>query len=192
MNLPFGLYARGLAISTTAVFFPAAPHFQHFFKAKPFPTRPPPTKQQRLEAVQLRVAKTALAHRDYGAAIDFFGEAAQNQTTRKAALLQLGKLYGLTDNPQAELATYQTLLKEYPDHAETRDRTAALSAQTGAKPAKPDKRVSRNHVEQPQLNLNCRISMLGLNCLMKLGSHNYPSRCLQVRKITKSFYKSIG
>ena len=191
MNLPFGLYARGLAISTTAVFFLAAPHFQHFFKAKPSPTRPPP-KQQRLGAVQLRVAKTALAHRDYGAAIDFFGEAAQNQTTRKAALLQLGKLYGLTDNPQAELATYQTLLKEYPDHAETRDRTAALSAQTGAKPAKPDKRVSRNHVEQPQLNLNCRISMLGLNCLMKLGSHNYPSRCLQVRKITKSFYKSIG
>ena len=192
MNLPFGLYARGLAISTTAVFCLAASHFQHFFKAKPSPTRPPPTKQQRLEAVQLRVAKTALAHRDYGAAIDFFGEAAQNQTTRKAALLQLGKLYGLTDNPQAELATYQTLLKEYPDDAETRDRTAALSVQTGAKPAKPNKRVSRNHVEQPQLNLNCRISMLGLNCLMKLGSHKYPSRCLQVRKNHKIFYKSMG
>jgi hypothetical protein len=192
MNLPFGLYARGLAISTTAVFFLAAPHFQHFFKAKPSPTRPPPTKQQRLEAVQLRVAKTALAHRDYGAAIDLFGEAAQNQTTRKTALLQLGKLYGLTDNRQAELATYQTLLKEYPDDAETRDRTAALSAQTGAKPAKPNKRVSRNHVEQPQLNLNCRISMLGLNCLMKLGSHKYPSRCLQVRKNHQIFYKSMG
>jgi TolA-binding protein len=88
-----------------------------------------PPKQQRLGAVQLRVAKTALAHRDYGAAIDLFGEAAQNQTTRKAALLQLGKLYGLTDNRQAELATYQTFLKEYPDHAETRDRTAVLSAQ---------------------------------------------------------------
>jgi hypothetical protein len=151
-----------------------------------------PPKQQRLGAVQPRVAKTALAHRDYGAAIDLFGEAAQNQTTRKAALLQLGKLYGLTDNRQAELATYQTFLKEYPDHAETRDRTAVLSAQTGAKPAKPDKRVSRNHVEQPQLNLNCRISMLGLNCLMKLGSHKYPSRCLQVRKNHKIFYKSIG
>jgi hypothetical protein len=154
--------------------------------------RGPPPKQQRLGAVQLRVAKTALAHRDYGAAIDLFGEAAQNQTTRKTALLQLGKLYGLTDNRQAELATYQTLLKEYPDDAETRDRTAALSAQTGAKPAKPDKRVSRNHVEQPQLNLNCRISMLGLNCLMKLGSHKYPSRCLQVRKNHKILYKSMG
>jgi hypothetical protein len=60
--------------------------------------------------------------------------------------LQLGKLYGQTDNRQAELTMYKPLLKEYTDHAEIRDRTAALGAQTDAKPAKTQQtRVPKSH-----------------------------------------------
>jgi hypothetical protein len=75
MKLPFELYARGLAISITAVFLSGCTSLSTFFQSETVSNEDKSSKQQRLKAVQLRVAKTALAHRDYGAAIDLFGEA---------------------------------------------------------------------------------------------------------------------
>ena len=136
MKLPFGLCTRDLAIAVAAIFLSGCSSFSTLFQIEPLSIENQTSKQQRLGAVQLRVAKTALAHRDYSAAIGLFEEAAGNQTIRQTALLHLGQLHGLTRNRQTELATYRTLLKENPDHAEARGLLEALSTQIVSKPAK--------------------------------------------------------
>jgi hypothetical protein len=136
MRLHFGLCARGLAIAAAAVFLSGCTSFSTFFQSETASLEDQTSKQQRLGTIQLRVAKTALAHRDYDAALGLFEDAADNRAIRQTALLHLGKLHSLTGNRQAELSTYRTLLKEYPDHAAARKRLAALSAQTITKPAK--------------------------------------------------------
>jgi hypothetical protein len=133
MKLPFGLCARGLAFTMGAILLSGCTSFSTFFQNNAISIEDQTSKQQRLGTIQLRVAKTALAHRDYNAAIGLFEEAAENRTIRRPALLHLGKLHGLRGNRQAELATYRTLLKEYPDHAEARGRLAVL---IGPKPYK--------------------------------------------------------
>jgi len=135
MTLSFRLWARGLAITLTAILLSGCTSFSTLFQSEPLTVEDQTSKQQRLGTIQLRVARTALAHRDYDAAIGLFEEAAHNQTIRHSALLGLGKLYELTSDHKAALTTYRRLLKENPSNIEARVRLRALSAQTAPKSA---------------------------------------------------------
>ena len=120
MKLGFEFCTRGIAIAVAAIFLSGCTSFSTLFENSSMSFEDQSTKQQRLGAIQMRVAMTAIAHRGYEAAISLLSEASSFQSVRPKALFQLVKLHRQMRNSQAERRAYRTLLKEYPDHPDAR------------------------------------------------------------------------
>ncbi|NKB22130.1 MAG: hypothetical protein GKS01_16705 [Alphaproteobacteria bacterium] len=160
MTLLFAQCARGLAITVAAILLSGCTSFSTFFKDGYPSVEASTQKQQRLGQIQLRVAETALAHRDYKAAISLYEEAANNQRVRQTALLGLGKLHGLMGNRYAEREAYRAILKTNPDHTEAGNLLSAFDIRKrietkGSKSSKPTSNAPaqpRNIVDRDRLN----------------------------------------
>lgn len=176
MKLLFRLWARGLAITLAAIFLSGCSTFSTFFQNETVSIEGQTSQKQRLGIIQLRVAETALAHRDYNAAIGLFEEAAQNKIIRHAALWQLGKLYELTGNFQTALTTYRILLRETPSHEEAGIRVTALTAQTISKSA-------QNQTVDSFQSLGTSISRPRADARVKLSKAALPTRTVKSRQL---------
>ncbi len=142
MKLPFGLCARGLTFAIAAIALSGCSGFSPIFETDPVEITDTTPQQLKLGRIQLRVAETALAHRDYEAAFELYKEAANNGTVRQAALLRLGDIHRINENLQEERQIYQTLLEENPNHTAAVSRLAALNAKADtAQPNLPKTKV---------------------------------------------------